>query len=326
MYNDLFSIGPFTVHMYGLMIAIGIIAAYLLTEHRAKKQGLDADSTLDLVIWCVVSGFLGAKILYWLTIIPQIAEDPAVMWRTLGDGWVVYGGIIGGIIGAFLFCRWKKFDQWKYFDLALPSVALAQGFGRIGCFFAGCCYGEETTSACHIVFQNSSFAPNGVPLVPTQLISSGLDFLLFAFLLFFYKKKKADGQITALYLICYSVGRFILEFFRGDLIRGSVGPLSTSQFIAIFVFLAGVILFILRTKSTPVLEEDSEKDSEAEPEAAVEEAQEKEIKAESDGKTEQTEVERKTEEEKKDSTSEKMAEEANRLFEEAVEADKKEQE
>lgn len=254
MYNDLFSIGPFTVHTYGLMIAIGIIAAYLTIEHRAKKQGLDADSTLDLVIWCVVFGFAGAKILYWITMFKEIINDPSIMWKTFGDGWVVYGGIIGGIIGAFLFCKWKKFNHWKYFDLALPSVALAQGFGRLGCFFAGCCFGKETDSAFHIVFHNSGFAPNNVQLIPTQLISSALDFLLFAGLILFYKKKKADGQITALYLICYSVGRFILEYFRGDLIRGSVGVLSTSQFIAIFVFLIGVALLIWRTKSVPVLE------------------------------------------------------------------------
>ena len=131
----------------------------------------------------------------------------------------------------------------KYFDLVMPSVALAQGFGRIGCFLAGCCYGKETNSAFHIIFHDSAYAPNNVPLIPTQLISSGLDFLNCIFLMWFAGKKKGDGQVAGLYLVCYSVGRFVLEFFRGDLERGNVGSLSTSQFIAIFTAIAGVVLF-----------------------------------------------------------------------------------
>ena len=132
----------------------------------------------------------------------------------------------------------------SYLDLALPSVALAQGFGRIGCLLAGCCYGQETDSAFCIVFQNSAYAPNGVPLIPTQIISSALDFLHFGLLILFAKRwKKGEGQVAGLYFALYSAGRFILEFFRGDLERGNVGALSTSQFIAIFAFLFGVILF-----------------------------------------------------------------------------------
>lgn len=249
MYNDLFSIGPFTVHTYGLMIAIGIIAAYVVAERRAKKQGLDSEKIFDLVIWCLIFGFAGSKILYCLTILPQILKDPMIIIRNFGDGWVVYGGIIGGILGAWLFCRKYKLETWKYFDLALPSVALAQAIGRIGCFFAGCCYGVETKSNYGITFHSSDFAPNNISLVPTQLISSGLDFLLFAFLIWFHKRQKADGQVTAFYLILYSGGRFILEYFRGDSIRGNVGALSTSQFISIFMFAAGIILLVVRGRS-----------------------------------------------------------------------------
>lgn len=244
MHNELFSIGPFTVYMYGLMIAIGVVAAYLSAAHFAKKQGLDAEKILDLVIWCLISGFLGSKILYCLTILPELVKDPASVVRNLGDGWVVYGGILGGILGASLFCKKYKLDARKYFDIGLPSVALAQGFGRIGCFFAGCCYGARTSLPIGITFHNSDFAPNGVSLLPTQLISSVLDFLLFAVLVRVLKRKKADGQVAALYLLLYSAGRFVLEFFRGDLGRGSVGALSTSQFISVFTFAAGLILFI----------------------------------------------------------------------------------
>lgn len=245
MKNELFSIGPFTVYGYGLMIAIGILAAYVTAEYRAKKHGLDPDKIFYLVIWAVVGGFAGAKVLYFLTRLKDIMENPRVL-LDLADGFVVYGGIIGGIFSAMVYCKIKKLSFLKYFDLVMPSVALAQGFGRIGCFLAGCCYGRETDSALGIVFHNSNYAPNGVKLLPTQLISSGLDFMLCIVLILLDRKKKGDGQIAGFYLVLYSIGRFILEFYRGDLIRGNVGALTTSQFIAVFVALAGVILIAAR--------------------------------------------------------------------------------
>lgn len=250
MYNDLLTIGPFTLHTYGLMTAIGIVAAYFTAEYRAKKNGLDHTKVFWLVIWCLVFGYLGSKILYFITIFPQIIEDPSVILRSLADGWVVYGGIIGGIIGALIFCRRNKLPTLKYFDIGLASVALAQGFGRLGCFFAGCCYGMQTDSWFSITFTNSNFAPNNVPLVPTQLISSAGDFLLFFLLVLLNRRKNnKPGQGASMYLICYGIGRFIIEFFRGDLIRGSVGTISTSQFISIFVVIAGIIMFIMCTKA-----------------------------------------------------------------------------
>lgn len=244
MKNELLSIGPITVYGYGLMIAIGIMAAYLVGEYRTKRKGLNQDHVFNFVIWCVLGGFLGSKILYIMTDIRNIIEQPQKL-LDFHDGWVVYGGIIGGIIAAIIYCRIKKIKFTAYFDVLIPSVALAQGFGRIGCFLAGCCYGHETNSPIGIVFHDSSYAPNGVNLVPTQLISSGLNFIHFIILIWFSKKKKADGQVGALYLILYSVGRFILEYYRGDLERGSVGTLSTSQFISIFTVIAGITLFVV---------------------------------------------------------------------------------
>lgn len=249
MYNDLFSIGPFTFHTYGLMTAIGIIAAYLLMERRAKQNNFTEEQqskTLGLILFCLIFGYLGSKILYILTILPRLREDPAVFLQSLSGGWVVFGGLLGGMFGAWLFCHWQKLPVGKYFDLAFPAVALAQAFGRVGCFFAGCCYGVETDSAFSIVFQHSQYAPNHVHLVPTQLISAVLDLVLCLFLLWYEKnKEKYSGELAALYLILYSAGRFVLEFWRGDLVRGQVGPLSTSQFIGLFTLLAGIILLVL---------------------------------------------------------------------------------
>ena len=248
MHNEIITIGPFTIYGYGLMIAIGIIAAFLVGEYRAKKQSLNPDMIFSLVIWCVISGFLGSKILYTITILDKVMADPSILLK-FADGWVVYGGIIGGIIGGFLCCKFHKVDFIAYFDLVMPSVALAQGFGRIGCLLAGCCYGKETDSAFHIIFHSSAYAPNDVALVPTQIISSVCDFALFILLIIIASKVKRRGFIAGIYLVLYSIGRFILEFYRGDLIRGSVGSLSTSQFIGLFTALAGVIIIIWALKN-----------------------------------------------------------------------------
>lgn len=244
MYNDLFSIGPFTAHGYGLMIAIGALGAYLVAEKRAKKKGLNYELIFNLFIWCLVGGILGAKLLYYIVEIKSIMKDPKLLLDIAG-GFVVYGGIIGGIFSGYLFSRKYKVNFLEYFDLVMPSIALAQGFGRIGCLLAGCCYGIETNSPLGIVFHNSELAPNGVNLVPTQIISSGLNFLHFFVLILIARKKRPSGQIAGLYLLFYSIGRFVLEFFRGDLERGSVGSISTSQFISIFLCIAGLGIVIV---------------------------------------------------------------------------------
>ena len=248
MKNELLTIGPLTVYGYGAMIALGVIAAWVVTELRAKKLRLSSDHVFALVLWGLLGGLLCAKLLYWITEWKSIMADPGFILDTLPDGFVVYGGILGGILAGWIYCKSKKVDFWKYFDLVMPSVALAQGFGRIGCFLAGCCYGRETNSVLSVTFQNSDFAPNHVALIPTQLYSSVLDFLHFGILLYIARRKKADGQVAAFYLIFYSIGRFVLEFFRGDLIRGSVGSLSTSQFISLFILAAGIAILITRTK------------------------------------------------------------------------------
>ena len=248
MKSTLFTIGPFTAHGYGLMIAIGALVAYKVGEYRAKKYNLRDDLIFDLTIWCLVGGLLGAKLLYLITKLPEIMANPENLLDYIKNGFVVYGGIILGIFAGWLYTRRKKLNFWKYFDIVMPEIALAQGFGRIGCFLAGCCYGEETQNVLHVVFHDSPIAPNGVQLIPTQVYSSLFNFLHFFVLITIAKKKKADGQIAGLYLIIYSLGRFVIEFFRGDIERGQIGILSTSQFISIFIFAVGILLYAFAKK------------------------------------------------------------------------------
>ena len=231
MKTDLFHIGKFVIHGYGLMIGIGFVLALLVGEYRAKKMGMKEEALIDIAIIAGVSGFLGA-----------------------------------GVLCNLIYVKIKKLSFLEYFDLVMPEIALAQGFGRIGCFLAGCCYGRQTDAAWGVVFPADSLAPSGVKLIPTQLISSGADFLNMAFLMiiaakFSYTavmKRKADGKETTgkhmaagnigfLYCITYGLGRFAIEFLRNDY-RGEVGIFSTSQFISLFIVLLGVVAMAVNHK------------------------------------------------------------------------------
>ncbi len=247
----LFSIGNIHFYSYGLMIAIGILAAFIVMERRAPRYGLDKDIGFTLGVFAVVGGVIGAKLLYILVELPNFLANPA-LWRNVGEGFVIYGGILGGLAGGLIGCRIKKQSFVKYFDLFIPSVALAQGFGRLGCFFAGCCYGRQTDSSFCLVFPEGvgSMAPTGVPLIPTQLISSAANFLHFFILVWFARRSKKDGQVGGLYMILYSIGRFLIEGMRNDP-RGSVGPFSTSQFISLLIFVAGVLVMVIASRQKP---------------------------------------------------------------------------
>ena len=242
--NELFQIGPLTVYGYGLMIAIGVLIAYTVGEYRAQKQNLSADELFWLTISCLVGGIVGAKLLFYIVEIKEVIRNPKIL-LDVTHGFVVYGGIIGGIGVGWLYCKIRKLDFLKYFDLVMPSIAIAQGFGRVGCMFAGCCYGRETDSWFHVIYEASDFAPNGVALIPTQLIMAVLNFAHF-FLLAALAKwvLKYRGQVAGCYLVCYSIGRFFLEYLRNDP-RGEVNIFSTSQFISLFIVLIGVALIVL---------------------------------------------------------------------------------
>ena len=259
MHNEIVKIGPVTIYGYGLMIAIGIIAAFWTTERLADKNGLEKEPVFNILSVGVVFGIIGAKLLFFITILDEIIADPGRM-LPLSDGFVVYGGIILGIVSAAIYCKKKGLVFLNYLDCSVPSIALAQGFGRIGCFLAGCCYGVEMDSPISVTFKHSAYAPNQVPLFPSQLVSSAFDFLNFAVLCVLLKRNKRPGRVGAYYLIFYSVGRFVIEFFRGDLERGNVGTFTTSQFISLFVAVIGILMFVLsgREKKSGKTEENDE--------------------------------------------------------------------
>lgn len=237
----LFEIFGIQVKSYGLMIAIGIIVASSLFINKGKKKGFDEDSLLNLIIFAILGGVLGGKGLFIITELKDIIKEPSILLN-FGYGFVIYGAIGGGALAMYLYSRRKGWNIIEMFDMTVPGLAIAQGFGRIGCFLAGCCYGAETTLPIGVVFPQGSLAPSGVHIHPTQIYSSIFDFVLGFLLLYYSKKEREHGKSSGLYLIIYSIGRFLVEFLRDDP-RGNVGTLSTSQFIALFTLVLGVIIF-----------------------------------------------------------------------------------
>jgi phosphatidylglycerol:prolipoprotein diacylglycerol transferase len=259
---DLFHIGRFTVHGYGLMIGLGFIAAVLVGSYLAKRRGLSENDFTNMAIFVLLFGFAGGKLLHVIVEFKAFLADPLAVLGS--EGFAVYGGIITGIITIFVYCRVKKLSFIEYIDLFAAAVPLNQALGRVGCLLAGCCYGKETTSHFSIVFPEGAMAPAGVRLIPTQPLMAAGNFVIFLVLTGTYlmtcpKKGSGDeakhayipGLATSGYLIMYSVGRFLIEFLRNDY-RGEVGPFSTSQFIAFFTFAAGVVLFTVCFKKTGI--------------------------------------------------------------------------
>jgi len=233
-----------TIPMYGVMSAVGMLAAFILLGFTRKHTRFSEDQALSAAIWAIVMGFLGAKVLFWLVEIDQIIADPSYLLHTLREGFVFYGALIGGLLGVAIYALIRKLPFFSLTDYFIPALVIGHAFGRIGCVFAGCCYGMECDSPISIVFPEGSAAPAGIPLLPTQIMESVFLFLLCAFLVWRLAKKKPFGTVSGWYMVLYGAWRFAIEFFRRD-DRGAVGALSTSQFISIFVLLGGVALLLL---------------------------------------------------------------------------------
>lgn len=188
---------------------------------------------------------MGAKLLYLLTILPQLLENLRLIkdgaWRNyLSGGMVFYGGLAGALAGATLAARFFHLSLERYLPVLIPSLPLAHGIGRLGCFAAGCCYGLPASWG--ITYTCSPFAPTGIPLIPVQLIEAGGEIGLCFLLLRLEKKGGAPVRLLGLYALLYAGMRFLLEFFRGDLARGALGGLSTSQWLSLALLPVGLWL------------------------------------------------------------------------------------
>ncbi len=255
-----FQLFGLTIPMFGAMMMVGMLAAFALFIYTRRFIPFTEDQLYSCALWTIIPGFLGAKLLFWIVEFDQVLADPHYLLETLREGFVFYGALIGGVAGMLIYCARKKLPFFAFFDLFAPSLALAQAFGRIGCFCAGCCYGSPSGAACAVVYPPGSPAHAlhpGEGLLPTQLFESAFLLVLTVVLILILRKKKTFGTVSGWYLILYGVWRFIIEFFRSD-DRGFVGSLSTSQFIGIFIVLAGILVLllikrgVLHTRELPV--------------------------------------------------------------------------
>lgn len=240
---------------YGLMVVIGIAAAALIAHVQIKRFDLNWN---DFLIICAVSGLfcmIGAKILYLLisihTIEPAKLNDLTYISTLMNGGFVFYGGFIG-IFPALYLCRKKLgIHVSEYLQYCTGCLPVAHGFGRIGCYLVGCCHGIPYDGRFSVIYSNSLYAPNGVRLLPVQLLEAFGEFIIGSFLLYSCKRHKGISAI-AIYMILYSVMRFFLEYLRGDFIRGSLYAFSTSQLISVVFLIIGSIMCLYKGK--PVME------------------------------------------------------------------------
>ena len=177
MHPNLFSIGPLTVHVYGLLVALGILAASWYLTRNVSRVDMTRDQMIDLIFVTTISGFVGARILYVIYDFDYFKSSPLEILAIWHGGIIFYGGLVGGVLGFVVQVTRMKKSLLRSLDLFTPATALAQGFGRIGCFMNGCCYGKETSLPIGI-----RFPFHNAPLHPTQLYDAAFCFLLFALL------------------------------------------------------------------------------------------------------------------------------------------------
>ncbi|MBO4853673.1 MAG: prolipoprotein diacylglyceryl transferase [Oscillospiraceae bacterium] len=243
------------ISMYGVMIAAGAVAALVWALWYSRGDRVrSADLELAL-IYGVIGVAVGAKLLYVVTVLPEFLRDlpylftyPAAFFRTyLAGGFVFYGGLYGFLAAVALYVHFAKADGDHVWRGAVPAVALFHGFGRVGCFLAGCCYGVPS-HGWGVVFHQSEIAPTDTALVPIQLYGAVGEFLLFGVLVYLAYRKITGRRILGVYLCAYSAGRFALEFWRGDVYRGIYGGLSLSQWISLVTAALGLWLLLSRRR------------------------------------------------------------------------------
>ncbi|MBX7245061.1 MAG: prolipoprotein diacylglyceryl transferase [Candidatus Sumerlaeaceae bacterium] len=272
----LFTLWGFPIPSYGVLTAIGILAATLMAALLARRARVSLDFVPDFVFWVVLAGFVGARLTYLLLNPQEFRSDPIGSLFS-GGGGVFLGGLAGGILAGWWISRRWKVSVWLAADLFAPAVALGHAFGRIGCYLSGCCYGclAKGIPALGVRYPRIDGADgnpigawaymdhlnrglmdatshHSMPVYPIQLIEAFLNAGLCAALVMYWKRRRFDGQVAALYLSGYAILRFLTELFRGDDERGIFAGLSLSQWLSIAAFVAGLAILKRKSKQNPL--------------------------------------------------------------------------
>ena len=248
-----FELFGITIPSYWVCFLTGIsvcgIVALVRRKNFKELQEVDITNSSALLF---IGVLIGSRLLYLITILPIIVRsynlllnDLSLAYEVLSNGMVFYGGMLGALFVLYRYADKYQIDKKALFDFYAPLFPLFHCFGRIGCFLNGCCHGVVSEKY-GIPFHDSISAVNGVPYFPIQLVCSLGNLLLFLAVLLYEKAHHRRGHAMYLYLIIYAPCRFIVEFFRGDTIRGFLLGLSTSQWISILII---VVLAIRATNS-----------------------------------------------------------------------------
>ncbi len=256
MYPRLLELGPLTVYTYGVLLATAYLFGLKLAMVRAKSRNLDQTRILDLGIYIIISALVGAKLLLLVTDFRTFADNPRELLSLARSGGVFYGGLILAVSVALWYIRRIGLPLWTTCDVFAPGIALGHVVGRLGCLFAGCCYGKPTSVPWAITFTDPFAAANvgtplNVPLHPTQLYEAGAEALILVVLLATEKRGRPyPGRTFWLYILLYSISRYVIEIYRGDP-RGTIGIFSTSQFISLLLapLAIGMLLYLGRRQA-----------------------------------------------------------------------------
>ena len=239
-----FTIGSWPVYWYGLLIGTALIIAVFLAQHLAKKRDYDIDALWTVLLITIPCAVVGARLYYVIFSWDMYAADPVKIFQVWKGGLAVHGGILGGMLGAYLSCRKLKMDFFGVLDCIAPGLALGQAIGRWGNFINGEAYGSVTSLPWGIHVPDDPYLHH-----PTFLYESIWDLGLFIVLMCLFKKFKRTGNVTCVYFIVYSVGRFFIESLRTDSLM--VGPLRQAQVISLCLIAAAVFVLVWRNKLHP---------------------------------------------------------------------------
>lgn len=249
MYPRLFEYGWITIYTYGVLLAAAYLLGLQLAMARARARQLDHTRILDLGIYIIISALVGAKVLLLVIDFRTYADNPRELLTLIRSAGVFYGGLISAFVVALWYIRRVGLPLWTTCDVFAPGIALGHVVGRLGCFFAGCCYGRPTTVPWAITFTDP-FANQNVgtplnqPLHPTQLYEAGAEALILVLLLATENKgRRFAGRTFWLYMLLYAISRYIVEIYRGDP-RGVIFGFSTSQFISLILAPLSVVMLI----------------------------------------------------------------------------------
>lgn len=243
--------GGITIYTYGVMVALGFVAAMFYIAHEARRVGENPARAMDLVFYVILAAIVGSRLMDiavndW----ERFLENPLIIFKIWQGGLIFYGGLIASVAVSVWYVRRHKMSFLVISDIFAPAIALGHSIGRIGCFLVGCCYGRAAGSDAWyaVIFPNDphSFAPAGVPIYPTQLMESAGEFLIFATLAVLQRRKRFDGQVIGTYFILYALLRLFVEYFRSDVGRGLVIEpwLSVSQLISILILITGLVFYL----------------------------------------------------------------------------------